>query len=204
MLIPKKINPPDELIGGCIAVWYNEWENPLSTIETIEKISTDKDMDFRFERAQVVQGAATVIDDARTNSHAFLQSLGQTCEEGRKINNRYYELVFGASAWYKKYFGIGEPIHISESFNILRYQTGEEYIAHYDGGTASKRVISPILYLNDDYTGGELEFVNQKIKLKPKAGAFYLFPANFAFAHIAHPVKTGTKYAIVTWLHDRE
>jgi predicted 2-oxoglutarate/Fe(II)-dependent dioxygenase YbiX len=63
--------------------------------------------------------------------------------------------------------------------------------------------LSPILYLNDDYTGGEIEFVHHGITIKPSPGMLVLFPANYAYSHIAHPVKTGTKYAIVTWLHDQ-
>ena len=80
---------------------------------------------------------------------------------------------------------------------------GQEYKAHADGGTATKRSISPILYLNDDYEGGELEFVNFGLKLKPKPGMLVLFPSNYPYRHIAHPVTDGTKYAIVTWLHDQ-
>jgi predicted 2-oxoglutarate/Fe(II)-dependent dioxygenase YbiX len=60
-----------------------------------------------------------------------------------------------------------------------------------------------LLYLNDDYSGGELEFRNFQLKISPKKGMLLLFPSNFAYAHIAHPVTSGTKYAFVTWLHDR-
>jgi predicted 2-oxoglutarate/Fe(II)-dependent dioxygenase YbiX len=31
-----------------------------------------------------------------------------------------------------------------------------------------------------------------------------LFPSNYAYSHIAHPVTSGTKYAMVTWIRDRE
>ena len=44
---------------------------------------------------------------------------------------------------------------------------------------------------------------NFSIKIKPSPGMLAIFPANYAYSHIAHPVKTGTKYAIVTWLHDQ-
>ena len=66
------------------------------------------------------------------------------------------------------------------------------------------RSVSAICYLNDDYEGGELEFVNFKLKIKPQAGMMILFPSNFAYMHIAHPVTSGTKYAMVTWIRDRQ
>ena len=90
-----------------------------------------------------------------------------------------------------------------ENYKMLKYPVDTEYKKHYDGATASGRCISAIAYLNDDYEGGEIEFPNFEIKIKPKAGMLVLFPSNYAYAHIAHSVTKGTKYAIVTWIHDR-
>jgi predicted 2-oxoglutarate/Fe(II)-dependent dioxygenase YbiX len=60
-----------------------------------------------------------------------------------------------------------------------------------------------LIYLNDDYEGGEIEFVNFDIKIKPKAGTLIMFPSNYPYSHIAHPVISGTKYAVSTFLHER-
>ena len=76
-------------------------------------------------------------------------------------------------------------------------------ITNNDGGTSMGRSVSALCYLNDNYEGGEIEFVNFKIKIKPLAGMVILFPSNYAYRHIAHPVTSGTKYAIVTWIKDR-
>ena len=91
-----------------------------------------------------------------------------------------------------------------EEYGCIKYATGTEYKAHYDSGTEMGRIISALVYLNDDYEGGELEFPWFGIKIKPKAGMLILFPSNFAYRHIAHPVKSGTKYALVTWIRDRQ
>jgi predicted 2-oxoglutarate/Fe(II)-dependent dioxygenase YbiX len=90
-----------------------------------------------------------------------------------------------------------------ENYNVLRYRTGQEYKPHSDGSTGSGRAISAICYWNDDYEGGEIEFPNFNIKIKPEPGMLLLFPSNYPYKHIAHPVIEGTKYAIVTWIHDR-
>jgi predicted 2-oxoglutarate/Fe(II)-dependent dioxygenase YbiX len=65
------------------------------------------------------------------------------------------------------------------------------------------RCISCIAYLNSDYEGGEIEFVNFGVKIKPQPGMLIIFPSNFAYRHIAHPVTSGTKYNLVTWIKDR-
>jgi predicted 2-oxoglutarate/Fe(II)-dependent dioxygenase YbiX len=90
-----------------------------------------------------------------------------------------------------------------EDYSALKYSEGEEYRAHYDGHTATGRSISALVYLNSNFDGGELEFVNFGIKIKPQPGMLILFPSNFAYQHIAHPIVSGTKYSLVTWIKDR-
>ena len=43
----------------------------------------------------------------------------------------------------------------------------------------------------------------QNFRTNYQTGMLLLFPSNYPYAHIAHHVTSGTKYAIVTWLHDR-
>lgn len=203
MYIAPPPKPADEIIGGCIALWKKAWTDTDKTIKELEtSIATTDGIDWRKATTFAeLDGIETGI--LRTNMNFYLNDGASLNEKIREVNNNYFNLTAACVQWYSKHFGIEEPIQFREGFNLLRYQTGQEYHAHYDGGTTSGRAVSPILYLNDDYTGGEIEFVNQEIKIKPEAGDFLIFPANFAFRHIAHPVKTGTKYAIVTWLHDR-
>jgi len=56
-----------------------------------------------------------------------------------------------------------------------------------------------VFFLNGDFTGGELEFPYFDVKITPSAGTLVLFPSNFPYGHIAHPVEDGTKYSLVTW-----
>jgi hypothetical protein len=192
---------PSEIIAGCISVYRNVWPNPEKTIEKIENFSSNN-TEHGFVPASI-DSLKKIIDKTRTNMHMSLNNSSIYSEQMKEIYDQYYKLVWATGIGYNKHFSLYEPTYINEGFNILRYQTGQEYKAHYDGGTAGARSISPILYLNDDYDGGELEFVNFDIKIKPESGMLVVFPASFPYAHIAHPVTNGTKYAIVTWLHDR-
>ena len=103
---------------------------------------------------------------------------------------------------YAKQFGINESLW-HEGYQILKYSDGQSYKPHYDGSTRLGRAISALVYLNDDYEGGEIEFVHFGIKIKPQPGMLILFPSNYAYTHVAHPVTQGTKYNLVTWIHDR-
>jgi len=204
-ILPSSIEPTT-VYAGCIAAYENVWDSPQATIDAIERVTSDPESSVKFKPAGVrgeTPGTERIAEDVRTNSHLSISTYAPVDESIRILNNRFFELTYSAVNGYTESLGITESIFFVEEFNLLKYQTGQEYKAHYDGGTATHRSISPILYLNDDYTGGEIEFVNFGIKIKPKAGTLMLFPASYAYRHIAHPVKTGTKYAVVTWLHDQ-
>lgn len=202
-VMPQTIYP-NEVLAGCIAVYKNIWSDSKDVIQSIESSTSDLDSNIKFTKAQTLNeanGKESKIQ--RTNAHLGLTHSANLNEDMRQLNNRYFETVLAAVKGYKELMDIEEEIYFIETFNILKYQTGQEYNAHYDGGTISHRAISPILYLNDDYEGGEIEFVNFNLKIKPEKGTLYIFPSSYPYRHIAHPVTDGTKYAIVTWLHDQ-
>ena len=63
--------------------------------------------------------------------------------------------------------------------------------------------IGSVVYLNDDYTGGELEFPNQNVKIKPEAGSIIVFPSSVPYLHQSNEILSGEKYMCPGfWLHD--
>ena len=73
----------------------------------------------------------------------------------------------------------------------------------------SHSIITVTIYLNDDYDGGEVSFLNEQgseiITYKPKAGDVTIFPSYKPFFHAAEPVSGGHKYFIryfLTILYD--
>jgi len=85
-----------------------------------------------------------------------------------------------------------------EAINYIRYTSGQHFQVHTDHGFSYTCTISSIMYLNDDYEGGELFFPYFQLKFKPEAGDIILFPSTYIFAHAALPVTSGTKYSAVT------
>jgi len=197
---------PTYIVGGCVAVYENVWDENQTTIDEVVSAVSDISSNIRFSPSQTRndQESGNVFQQSIRKSHGLsISNYAKVNETFRKINNRCYDLISSAVHNYKGMFKIEEGIVHGEGYGLLRYSGGEEYGFHYDGGTDSKRTISVLIYLNDDYEGGEIEFTNFKLKIKPKAGTLILFPSNYAYGHIAHPVISGTKYVIVTWLHDR-
>ena len=198
MFIPPSPIEPSIIHAPGIVEWKSVWSNTDFLIEEIEEEITNSNNVY-FEAASN-GGKYLGFSSHRTNSTLSVDSAATKNEFFRNLNNDYYLTLLAASEWYRNFYNIWETYAHGESYNLLRYQTGEEYKSHYDGKVANQRSISPILYLNDDYEGGELEFTNFDLKIKPTAGSLFIFPSNFPYSHIAHPVTKGTKYAIVTWL----
>lgn len=85
-----------------------------------------------------------------------------------------------------------------EAINFVKYGPGQHFQVHADHGFSYTCTVSSVMYLNDNYTGGELWFPNLDVKIKPDYGDIILFPSTYIYAHASLPVESGTKYSAVT------
>jgi predicted 2-oxoglutarate/Fe(II)-dependent dioxygenase YbiX len=84
---------------------------------------------------------------------------------------------------------------------IRRWDAGESQGPHADGetvhGEATDTYIvdyGSIMYLNDNYDGGELYFPAYDIDFKPKAGTLAFFPSSTYYVHGVKEVLGGVRY----------
>ena len=88
-------------------------------------------------------------------------------------------------------------------YAVQKTNPGEYYHWHIDSGSHqfSDRQLVAIWYLNDvDGPGGETEFLNQNVKIKPETGKLILFPPFWTHEHRGVTVKKGSKYIATTWI----
>ena len=103
-----------------------------------------------------------------------------------------------------KYF---ENTTISQSiFMIQRYIMNEgRYVYHNDFSIDLKnkknRVITYLWYLNDVLEGGETDFPDLNLKVKPETGKLVLFPATWDFPHCGKMPISSNKYIVTGWLY---
>lgn len=103
----------------------------------------------------------------------------------------------------------GQQIEWFEQPEVLRYGPGGYYKHHADAyhlvpeqrawKKAVDRDISILIYLNDDYVGGELDFKRLCYTLRPKAGMLVWFPSDVRYEHMAKPVISGRRYSLASW-----
>jgi hypothetical protein len=85
-----------------------------------------------------------------------------------------------------------------EAVNIVRYGKGEYFKTHTDDGDPYRCTVSAVGYVNDNYEGGEITFPKFKLKYKPQAGDFVIFPSAYAYAHASEAITSDdVKYSLV-------
>jgi hypothetical protein len=57
------------------------------------------------------------------------------------------------------------------------------------------RGITAILYLNSEFTGGQINFPKQDVSIEPTAGKLVIFPSNKNFRHEVRPILSGWRYS---------
>ena len=101
-----------------------------------------------------------------------------------------------------------------EAVQFLGYPVGGHYKGHNDGEAFNyktrqwekimPRDVSFLFYLNDQFGGGELEFYDLGLTIKPKKGMMIAFPSYKEFAHKVHPVTWGHRYSLVSWVETQK
>jgi len=86
-------------------------------------------------------------------------------------------------------------------FAINKYFSGQAMGPHLDSyGDSNKITFSTLIYLNDNYEGGEISFLDEKqskvINYKPEKGDIIVFPSGAPYYHGVFPVKTNERYVL--------
>lgn len=190
-------------LGNGILVYHDVLPQSLKIIDRLEDVVSDTDNDYNYAEAMVGYGMKmpeyrdcfdlkfkkTDIEHDESEPSLKLQSLWED------VHHRKLQAVKD----YTKRFNIGE-LRYWEALNFVKYGPGQHFQEHTDHGYSYNCAVSLVGYVNSDYTGGEIYFRMQNLKVKPQAGDLFVFPSNFMYPHQAMPVVDGTKYSIVTML----
>ncbi|NBO98893.1 MAG: 2OG-Fe(II) oxygenase [Proteobacteria bacterium] len=115
----------------------------------------------------------------------------------------------------------GKPVENGELLQVVRYPEGGFFNPHYDACVGDKtfcermnsaksggpRYLTLLVYLNDDFSGGETSFPKLRQTIVPKKGtaiAFYNTDAKgnvlWTSIHGGNPVKLGSKWICNKWI----
>lgn len=117
----------------------------------------------------------------------------------------------------------GLPQENQEMVQVVRYEKGGKFDAHYDPCVKNEKICNEmnrgsgqrrttlLLYLNDVEKGGETEFVNLGLKIKPEKGKGVLFLSTDEnekileeSKHRGNELMEGEKWIATIWSHPRK
>jgi len=171
--------------------------NVLSSEECDELIRLSND---RLERSKI--GSIREIDDLRSSSSMFFQE-GEN-EDVARIEKRVSQIM-------------NIPVEHGEGLQILNYQIGQEYKAHFDffkstsQAATNPRISTLVMYLNDVESGGETYFPKLGLSVSPQKGMAVYFEyfyndqnLNELTLHGGAPVIIGDKWAATQWMRRKK
>ena len=92
--------------------------------------------------------------------------------------------------------------------NLVYWGKGMELVPHADNfwiedpkkpHYSSHRVYSSILYLNNNFKGGETYFPEHNYSIEPKSGKLTFYTSGAKHIHGVKKVTSGTRYTLATW-----
>ena len=166
------------------------------------------DAGFQWRAAEVIKEESSEVNIKTRDTSNFgipyygeiknipERNIGQ--EFLRNISNMFFTYFDPIEKDYMKDYGIFSEWH--DTFGILKYGAGQQFTNHIDDHPMYHRRMSTVYYLNENYTGGEINFPRFNITFKPKANQMLMFPSTYVYNHSVSPVTEGTRYAVVSWL----
>ena len=121
------------------------------------------------------------------------------------INNNSHEISSILKKCSEKF-----PIHKEnfEDLKVVKYKKGGFISGHTDSGPSVPRTHTILMYLNENYEGGETEFPNLNKQFKLNTGDIIYFPNYDSYGnptklalHQGNVVKSGEKWICNLWVH---
>ena len=116
------------------------------------------------------------------------------------------EYLYQAIDDYMTHYGTLRSNHVYSNFNKVQKTPagGGYHVWHDELGQSvqhSDRCLAWMMYLNNDFEGGETEFLYQKKRVQPEPGTIVIWPAQWTHHHKGNMVLSGNKYIVTGWIH---
>jgi hypothetical protein len=183
--IPIHLAPAIHLYNIAELVNHFDFENTLSN--------------FKYHRGVIIDVKDKNLPYSRVTGIASLDKVNSgTPENDQLLKQVLSDVVNTLVKNYAKKYDINDlnPLH---DWLLMQYLKGDYFKVHKDDLPDVVRTVSVVVYLNDSYRGGEIEFPDFGIFFKPAVWDVLVFPSSFAYRHGVHPISDGVRYSAVNW-----
>ena len=186
-------------LGTCISLYEDVFtvEKASNFLKKLEKETESDWSELSWTGSSVGSGQATSHRTSLSCSLIPIMKPYPETELSQFFTKAIREPIEEVSEDYRNEFLIPNAIH--EAYSVLKYMEQSEYKPHHDHAPDNRRVYSMVSFLSTPEEGGQLEFPLFDVTVEAICGRVVMFPSNFPYLHVAHPVTKGVKYSLVTW-----
>jgi hypothetical protein len=198
---PQKENERKIDIKNYIGI-FDGFILPVDCKKAIEFFENRSKFNDTFNRMQAERAPSNIKNDVATNLDHRNLTLWKDELKNLLVNFDLALKMYETSTNVKEYVGVNELQYTTLKIQKTLPKQGY-HIWHVEHGPSydnMKRVLAFTIYLNDIEEGGETEFLNQSIRVKPKTGRIVIWPAGFPYVHRGNPPLEGEKYILTSWL----
>lgn len=170
-------------------------ERITDEIFTINGFGTEQECDqwiahsesLGYEEATInTEWGPRKIDEVRNNSRVIIDDPSLAADLWSRVAS---DIPFALKGW--------KAVGLNERFRFYRYDVGQRFSWHADGcvrlDNGQMSQLTFMIYLNDDFTGGETLFQAGR-RIQPKKGMALLF--THWQKHMGNEVSSGRKYVL--------
>lgn len=190
------------LYDGKILYFPGIIENPQWILDTVEARTSPAIGDWIPWTAHAQAGAYEygimksvqrgLLEEETEEDREVSEKLINTLDTAIWTGYRFYLEKLGMSAENLEEFDGHYWRNRSPNFAIKLYHPGGDHGPHPDIDGDDPVGITTTLYLNDNYDGGAITFIDAGVAIKPKAGSLVVFPSRAV--HISTAISNGQKY----------
>ena len=204
-----------------LKILTNGWERKIKNmILEYHKALSEKDCQLLIETAEpLFERAGTLGENYETfDEETQTMKKYRTAENAflpreSRISKRIFNFIYDVADCLPSQM---------ENITVIKYNVGGEYKIHHDSffeteeyyaditANGGNRIKTALIYLNDDFTGGETTFPYLETIIKPEKGKLVIWDNMLEGKiyqeghHAGLPVKTGIKYIAVIFIREKD
>jgi hypothetical protein len=171
-----------------------------------------------WEWHNVLEDANHLINSIQENKWEYYTNKGggetiigraAVLNKGEEFYEKATKAFLDCVAEYSEHNGLSfKDNNVGTDWLLVReYNTGSKMSAHNDAysyvkkdGQPVRPSLTAILYINDEYTGGEIDFIHDDLCIKPQAGSMVIFPSHKQ--HEVLEILSGDRYMTQTYVYE--
>jgi len=195
------------------------FEEITDELVCVDNFLTDQELDFFLDKIGSASQSDWEIEYTSNLKRFCLEKFGRDdvenlVSEGKfEITQNWVDKNLNISQYpeYRVFYNrlatlvseADESLGLSGLATLQRMQPSVELKSHTDQHTDPSIRYATIIYINDDYNGGELFFKNLDLKIKPKPKSLLIFPGNEKYEHGVETVLDGPiRYVLVGFIKE--